>query len=226
MGMLYVIGILFAGIGMLVQWQLKSKIKKYSEITLLNHLSGREIAEKMLRSNGIMDVKIISVTGQLTDHYNPGNKTVNLSHDVYHGRNAASAAIAAHECGHAIQHQVAYPFLGMRSSLVPVVNIAASVLPWILMIGVFLIQQVPELLLLAIIAQAAITLFTLITLPVEFDASRRAMEWMQESGIVVAQEYAAARDALKWAAMTYVVAALAAVAQLVYLISRYSGRRS
>ena len=225
MGMLYVIGIVFAGIGMLVQWQLKNKIKKYSEITLLNHLSGREIAEKMLRSNGIMDVKIISVTGQLTDHYNPGNKTVNLSHDVYHGRNAASAAIAAHECGHAIQHKVAYPFLGMRSSLVPIVNIASSVLPWVLMVGVFLIQQVPGLLLLAIIAQAAITLFTLITLPVEFDASRRAMAWMQQSGMVVTQEYSAARDALKWAAMTYVVAALAAVAQLVYLISRYSGRR-
>ncbi len=223
--MLYVIGIVFAGIGMLVQWQLKNKIKKYSEITLLNHLSGREIAEKMLRSNGIMDVKIISVTGQLTDHYNPGNKTVNLSHDVYHGRNAASAAIAAHECGHAIQHKVAYPFLGMRSSLVPIVNIASSVLPWVLMVGVFLIQQVPGLLLLAIIAQAAITLFTLITLPVEFDASRRAMAWMQQSGMVVTQEYSAARDALKWAAMTYVVAALAAVAQLVYLISRYSGRR-
>ena len=225
MGMLYVIGIVFAGIGMLVQWQLKNKIKKYSEITLLNHLSGREIAEKMLRSNGIMDVKIISVTGQLTDHYNPGNKTVNLSHDVYHGRNAASAAIAAHECGHAIQHKVAYPFLGMRSSLVPIVNIASSVLPWVLMVGVFLIQQVPGLLLLANIAQAAITLFTLITLPVEFDASRRAMAWMQQSGMVVTQEYSAARDALKWAAMTYVVAALAAVAQLVYLISRYSGRR-
>ena len=223
--MLYVIGIVFAGIGMLVQWQLKNKIKKYSEITLLNHLSGREIAEKMLRSNGIMDVKIISVTGQLTDHYNPGNKTVNLSHDVYHGRNAASAAIAAHECGHAIQHKVAYPFLGMRSSLVPIVNIASSVLPWVLMVGVFLIQQVPGLLLLANIAQAAITLFTLITLPVEFDASRRAMAWMQQSGMVVTQEYSAARDALKWAAMTYVVAALAAVAQLVYLISRYSGRR-
>lgn len=223
--MLYVIGIVFAGIGMVVQWQLKNKIKKYSEIILLNHLSGREIAEKMLRSNGIMDVKIISVTGQLTDHYNPGNKTVNLSHDVYHGRNAASAAIAAHECGHAIQHKVAYPFLSMRSSLVPVVNIASSVLPWVLMVGVFLIQQVPGLLFLAIIAQAAITLFTLITLPVEFDASRRAMAWMQESGMVVTQEYAAARDALKWAAMTYVVAALAAVAQLVYLISRYSGRR-
>ncbi len=226
MGMLYVIGLLFALIGMLVQSQLKKKIQKYSEITLLNHLSGREIAERMLKENGIYDVKVISVNGELTDHYNPTIKTVNLSQDVYHGRNAASAAIAAHECGHAVQHQLSYPFLGLRSSLVPIVNVAGTVMPWVLMAGVFLINQIPGLILLAIIAQAMITLFTLITLPVEFDASRRALLWMQQNGIVVTQEYDAAKDALRWAAMTYVVVALAAVAQLVYLLSRYSSRRN
>jgi len=224
--MLYVIGIVFALIGLLVQSQLKSKIRKYSEMTLLNNLSGREVAEKMLKQNGVMDVKVISVAGQLTDHYNPALKTVNLSHDVYHGRNAASAAIASHECGHALQHQLAYPMLGFRSAMVPVVNIAGTVMPWLLMLGVMFLSRIPGLLLLAIVAQAIITVFTLVTLPVEFDASRRALAWMQNNGIVVSQEYDAAKDSLKWAAMTYVVAALAAVAQLVYLLSRYSSRRS
>ena len=225
MGMLYVIGIAFAAIGWLVQMQLKNKIALYSKITLLNKLSGKEIAERMLKENGIYDVKIISVAGQLTDHYNPTNKTVNLSNDVYHGRNAASAAVAAHEVGHALQHAVGYSMLGFRSAIVPIVNVAGTLMPWILMAGVLLLSRFPALLLVAIIAQAIITLFTLVTLPVEFDASRRALNWMQTNGIVVAQEYDAARDALKWAAMTYVVAALAAVAQLVYLIARYSNSR-
>ncbi len=223
--MLYVIGIAFAAIGWLVQMQLKNKIALYSKITLLNKLSGKEIAERMLKENGIYDVKIISVAGQLTDHYNPTNKTVNLSNDVYHGRNAASAAVAAHEVGHALQHAVGYSMLGFRSAIVPIVNVAGTLMPWILMAGVLLLSRFPALLLVAIIAQAIITLFTLVTLPVEFDASRRALNWMQTNGIVVAQEYDAARDALKWAAMTYVVAALAAVAQLVYLIARYSNSR-
>lgn len=224
--MLYVIGIAFAAIGWLVQSQLKSKFALYSKMTLLNKLSGKEIAERMLKENGIYDVKVVSIAGQLTDHYNPSDKTVNLSNDVYHGRNAASAAVAAHECGHAVQHNTAYSMLGFRSAIVPMVNVAGTVMPWLLMAGVLLISRFPSLLFAAIIAQAIITLFTLITLPVEFDASRRALTWMQSNGIVVSQEYDAARDALKWAAMTYVVAALAAVAQLVYLISRYSNSRN
>jgi Zn-dependent membrane protease YugP len=224
--MLYVIGAVFALIGLLVQSRLKSKFHQYSQMNLMNGMSGREVAEKMLRDNGVFDVKIISVNGQLSDHYNPGNKTVNLSHDVYHGRNAAAAAVAAHECGHAVQHQVAYPFLGFRSSMVPIVNVAGSIMPWILMAGVMLLNRIPGLLLVAIIAQAAITLFTLITLPVEFDASKRALGWLTSSGTVINKEYDAAKDALKWAALTYVVTALAAIAQLLYLINRYSSRRN
>lgn len=225
MGMLYLIGIVFAAIGWLVQMQLKNKFAQYSKMTLLNHLSGKEIAERMLKEHGIYDVKVISVAGQLTDHYNPTNKTVNLSNDVYHGRSAAAAAVAAHEVGHAVQHATAYAMLGFRSAIVPIVNVAGTIMPWILMAGVLLLSRFPGLLLAAIVAQAIITLFSLVTLPVEFDASRRALAWMKSNGIVVAQEYDAARDALKWAAMTYVVAALAAVSQLVYLISRYSNSR-
>jgi uncharacterized protein len=225
MGMMYVIAILFAAVGWLVQLQLRNKIRKYSKLILKSGMSGKEAAELMLKQHAIYDVKIISVAGQLTDHYNPGNKTVNLSQDVYHGRSAASVAVATHECGHAIQHASAYPMLGFRSSIVPVVNIAGTALPWLIMFGILFVQRIPGLLLLAIIAQAAITLFTLITLPVEFDASRRALAWIEQRGIVVPQEYNAAKDALKWAAMTYVVAALAAATQLIYLISRYNSRR-
>lgn len=223
--MLYLIGIAFAAIGWLVQMQLKKKFELYSKMTLLNKMSGKEIAERMLKEHGIYDVKVVSVAGQLTDHYNPTNKTVNLSNDVYHGRSAAAAAVAAHEVGHAVQHATAYAMLGFRSAIVPIVNVAGTVMPWILMAGVFLLSRFPAFLLVAIIAQAIITLFTLVTLPVEFDASTRALTWMQSNGIVVAQEYDAARDALKWAAMTYIVSALAAVSQLIYLIARYSGSR-
>jgi uncharacterized protein len=222
---IYVIAILFGIIGFLVQNKLRSKVSQYSKMSLRLGLSGKEIAEKMLSQNGIYDVKVVSVAGQLTDHYNPAQKTVNLSQDVYHGRSAISAAIAAHECGHAIQHNIAYPLIGFRSSIVPIVNIAGTVLPWLLMIGVLFLQRIPGLLLVAIVAQALITLFTLVTLPVEFDASKRALNWMQLQGIVIPQEYDAAKDALKWAAMTYVVVALAAVAQLLYLISKYTGSR-
>lgn len=225
MGMVYFIAILFAAVGWLVQMQLRNKIRKYSQMALRNGMSGKEAAELMLKQNGIYDVKIISVAGQLTDHYNPGNKTVNLSQEIYHGRNTASVAVAAHECGHAIQHSIAYPMISFRSAIVPVVNVAGTALPWLIMFGIMLAQRIPGLLLLAIIAQAMITLFTLVTLPVEFDASRRALAWLQERNIVVPQEYDAARDALKWAAMTYVVAALAAVTQLIYLISRYNSKR-
>jgi hypothetical protein len=222
---LMLIGFLFMGIGMVVQSQLRSKFKKYSQTALLNGLSGREIAERMLRDHHISNVKIISVSGQLTDHYNPATRTVNLSHDVYHGRSTASAAVAAHEVGHAIQHATAYAMLGIRSSLVPVVNIANGIMPFALMLGVALLGQFPALLLVAIFAQVAITLFTLITLPVEFDASNRALVWMRQSNIAVGHEYDEAKDALKWAALTYVVAALAAVVQLVYMISKYAGRK-
>lgn len=226
MGAFYLIGIVFAVVGWLVQSRLKSKFRHYSKITLLNNMSGKEVAERMLQDHGIYDVKIISVDGQLSDHYNPVNKTVNLSRDVYHGRSAAAAAVAAHECGHAVQHQVAYPMLGFRSAMVPIVNLAGTVFMWILMAGIFLMSRFPGLLLIAIIAQAAITLFALITLPVEFDASKRALQWLTSSGTLAMKEQEAAKDALWWAAMTYVVTALAAITQLVYLISRYSGRRN
>lgn len=222
---LMLIGVVFMLIGMLVQWQLKSKFAKYSKTTLLNGLSGREIAEKMLRDHGLSNVKIISVPGQLTDHYNPATRTVNLSQEVYHGRSTASAAVAAHECGHAVQHAEAFAMLQVRSTLVPVVNVANGIMPFLLMLGVAFLAKFPVLLLLAIFAQVAITLFTLVTLPVEFDASNRALAWMTGKGIVIQQEYDEAKDALKWAAMTYIVAALAAVTQLVYMISKYNSRR-
>lgn len=224
MGMM-IIGLIFAGIGWLVQSQLKNKFAKYSKTTLLKGLSGREIAERMLRDHMITDVKVISVPGQLTDHYNPTNKTVNLSQDVYHGRSTASAAVAAHECGHAVQHATAYSMLTLRSKLVPAVNIAGTVMPFVLMLGVLLISRIPGLLLVGIIAQAIITLFTLVTLPVEFDASRRALVWIKSTNTAVGVEYEEARDALKWAAMTYLVSALAAVTQLIYLVMRYTGNR-
>ncbi len=222
---IWIIGMAFAGIGWLVQMRLKNKFASYAKTQLLRGLSGREVAEQMLSDNGIIDVKVVSVTGQLTDHYNPSTKTVNLSHDVYHGRSTASAAVAAHECGHAVQHATAYAMLGLRSKLVPVVNVAGTVMPWLLMIGVMLLSRVPGLLLIAILAQVVITVFTLVTLPVEFDASKRALAWMDSKGIVIQQEYNEAKDALKWAAMTYVVSALAAVTQLLFLIMRYSGSR-
>jgi len=223
--MLYVIGIFFAIIGLWVQSRLKSKFAKYSLIPLKSGLSGKEVAEKMLADNGIYDVKVISVEGQLSDHYNPVNKTVNLSQDVYHGRSTVSAAVSAHECGHAVQHATAYVWLGLRSQLVPVVSVASGVMPWVLMAGIFLLSSFPGLLLVAIIAQGLITTFTLITLPVEYDASNRALLWIHEKGVVNSSEYEGAKDALSWAARTYLVAALAAVAQLLFLILRYNSRR-
>jgi uncharacterized protein len=225
MELFYLIGIGFAILGMLVQSRLKSKFREYSQITIGSGLTGREVAERMLADHGITQVKVVSVPGQLTDHYNPGSRTVNLSEDVYHGRSAASAAVAAHECGHAVQHSTAYSWLQFRSSLVPVVSFASNMLPWILMAGILLISRFPALLLVAILLQAGVTLFTLVTLPVEYDASNRALAWIQSKGIARPNEYAAAKDALAWAARTYVVAALAAVGQLMYLILMYSRRR-
>lgn len=225
MELFYLIGIGFALVGMFVQSRLKSKFREYSQITIGSGLTGREVAERMLADHGITHVKVVSVPGQLTDHYHPGNRTVNLSEDVYHGRSAASAAVAAHECGHAVQHATAYAWLQFRSSLVPAVSFASNILPWILMAGILLISRFPALLLVAILLQAGVTLFTLVTLPVEYDASNRALAWIQSKGIARPNEYAAAKDALAWAARTYVVAALAAVGQLMYLILMYSRRR-
>jgi Zn-dependent membrane protease YugP len=226
-----IIFIVFAILSMVVSYRFKNKIQKYSETPLTRNLSGSEIAEQMLHDNGIMDVKVISTEGQLTDHYNPANKTVNLSHDVFYGRNAAAAAIAAHECGHAVQHAQAYSFLKFRSAMVPVQNASARVLNVIIMVmmfgGMFLFKAFPfEIVLLTIIAcQAVITLFSVITLPVEFDASNRALAWLTTNGIVMTNERDMAKDALKWAAMTYVVAALGAIASLLYWVMMLMGRR-
>jgi len=224
--LMYVIMIAFMLIGWLVSSRLKSKFKKYSEITMGTGLSGKEIAEKMLHDHGIHDVRIISVEGQLTDHYNPMEKTVNLSHEVYYGRSAASAAVSAHEVGHAIQHATAYSWLQFRSAMVPIVSFGSKWVQWILLAGVLLVNTFPSLLLIGIVMFAAITLFSFITLPVEFDASNRAMAWLQSSRSANTGELAMAKDALNWAAMTYVVAALSALATLLYYIMIYLGRRN
>lgn len=212
-------------IGMLVSWQMKRKFKEYAQTDIGSGLSGREIAEKMLRDHDIRDVKIISTEGQLTDHYNPQDKTVNLSHDVYHGRNAAAAAVAAHECGHAVQHATAYSMLQLRSTLVPIVNFSAMHIHWVLLAGIFTIKIFPSLLLLGIMLFAITTLFSVITLPVEFDASRRALAWIESSRVATTLEHSKAKNALWWAAMTYVVAAMAAVTSLLYYVSIYLNRR-
>ena len=225
---IYLITLAFAGIGMFLQWRLKSKFKQYSEVQLQNGLSGKEIAEKMLRDNNIFDVRILSVEGQLTDHYNPSDKTVNLSPDVYHGRHASAAAVAAHECGHAVQHAVAYSMLQFRSSMVPVLNIANNFMPMALMVGMMILYSTGNKLVLTIgVAMFAIaTLFSFVTLPVEFDASNRALAWMESKNVVTAQEQTMAKNALWWAAMTYVAAALGMLAQLLYYISALNRRNN
>jgi Zn-dependent membrane protease YugP len=224
MGMGYLI---LAGSIMLFSWlvssRLKSKFEQYSKLHLQNGMSGAEIAEKMLADNGIRDVRVISVAGQLTDHYNPSNKTVNLSESVYNQRNAAAAAVAAHECGHAVQHAVGYEWLIMRSKLVPVVNVASSYMQWILLGGILMMKTFPQLLLVGIIVFAATTLFSIVTLPVEYDASNRALAWLEKKNMLTQQEQAGAKDALKWAARTYVVAALGSIATLLYYVSIYMG---
>lgn len=230
--MIMIIGLFFMGISMLVQRRLKSKFSEYAQIGLSNGMSGAEIAEKMLRENGIYDVKVTQVEGQLTDHYNPSDKTVNLSADVYAGRSVSSAAVAAHECGHAVQHATAYAALKMRSSMVPAVSIASNVMNYanmFLMMGVGYSMSrggsFGNLILIVLIAaNLVVTAFSLITLPVEFDASRRALNWIEQRGIVNSNEYGMAKDALKWAALTYVVAAAGALANLFYYLSRFLGR--
>jgi len=221
----YVIGIVIMLVSWLVGQQLKSRFEKFSRTPLRNNMSGREIAEQMLRDNGIPGVRVLHVPGQLTDHYNPANRTVNLSEPVYNGRNAAAAAVAAHECGHAVQHAAAYKWLSMRSKLVPVVSIASQWMQWILLGGILLLNQFPGLLLFGIGLFAMTTLFSIITLPVEYDASNRALAWIQRTGIVTQSEYAMSADALKWAARTYVVAAIGSIGTLLYYVMVYLNRR-
>ena len=220
--------ILFIGIAILsyvVQANLQSKFKKYSKIPTGNGMSGREVAEKMLRDNGIYDVKVTSTPGMLTDHYNPATKTVNLSEGVYGSRSIAAAAVAAHECGHAVQHARAYAPLKMRSALVPVVQFSSSIMSWVLLAGILMVQSFPQLLLAGIILFATTTLFSIITLPVEINARKRALVWLSGAGISNSFIHKSAEDSLKSAAYTYVVAALSSLATLVYYIMIYMGRR-
>ncbi len=219
----YVIFGLIALFGWIVQSTLKNKFKKYSQLTLQNGMSGKEIAEQMLSDNGIHDVKVISTPGRLTDHYNPKDKTVNLSEGVYNQRNAAAAAVAAHEVGHAVQHATSYSWLQFRSSMVPMVSIASKLSMWIIMAGLF-IQAFPILLPIGIILFAATVTFSFVTLPVEYDASNRALAWLDNKNMLTADEQAGAKDALKWAARTYVVAAIGALATLLYYVMIYLGR--
>ncbi len=210
----------------LIQYRLKSKFEKYSKLALGNGMSGKEVAEKMLRDNGISDVTVISTSGHLTDHYNPTNKTVNLSEAVYNSASVAAAAVAAHECGHAVQHARSYAFLQMRSKLVPVVSFASNWVQWVLLAGILLMQVMPEIMLAGIVLFAFTTLFSFITLPVEINASSRALAWLSNAGITNAFNHNEAKDALKWAAYTYVVAALGSLATLVYYIFIFLGRRN
>jgi len=222
---IWIVSLLFLGISFMVSAILKSKFTKYSKIPLSKGLSGREIAEKMLRENGIYDVKVTSVGGFLSDHYNPANKTVNLSPEVYNGISVSAAAVAAHECGHAVQHSTSYAPLMLRSKLVPAVQVSSMLVNWVLLAGIVVLATTnnPTVLLIGIIAMSITVLFTLITLPVEFDASKRALAWLSQTNVTSQQEYPMAKDALKWAATTYVVAALAAIVTLVQYIMIYLG---
>ncbi|MEX1202725.1 MAG: zinc metallopeptidase [Ferruginibacter sp.] len=221
------ISVIFMVLGTIVQSRLKSKFSQYSEVPTSSGMSGKEIAEKMLRDNGIFDVQVISVEGQLTDHYNPTNRTVNLSTDVYHGSSVAAAAVSAHECGHAVQHATAYSMLMLRSKLVPAVQISSRLSQWVIIAGLGLLGfggGNSNILLAGIILFAITTLFSVVTLPVEFDASNRALKWLQTANITTPVEKEKAQDALKWAALTYVVAALASIAMLVQYILIFMSR--
>ncbi|GAB2493921.1 MAG: zinc metallopeptidase [Cytophagales bacterium] len=227
--MIILIVVVFAILGFVVSSRLKSKFKKYSQTPLQANLSGAEIAKLMLADNNIHDVQVVCVEGQLTDHYNPMNKTVNLSPDVFYGRNAAAAAVAAHECGHAVQHATSYTWLNFRSAMVPIQNISGKILNVVLIASLFggfaLGLPVPLIGYIVVGSYGVMTLFTLVTLPVEFDASNRALAWVQNRNVVTRDEYAMSKDALKWAAMTYVVAALASLATLAYYIMIFFGNR-
>lgn len=223
--------IMIIGFALLSWWvssRLRSRFREFSEVPTTSGLSGAEIAERMLRDNGIRDVKVMSVEGELTDHYNPKTKTINLSREVYLGRNVAAAAVAAHETGHAVQHATAYAMLQFRTAMVPLVNISSKMMSIIFLmalVGGFVFNFFQQAILLVVVAQAIITLFSLITLPVEFDASARALQWLNMSRITVGEEHAKAKNALQWAASTYVVATLAAIAQLLYFIMSFMGNR-
>lgn len=220
---IWVIFIAFAVLSWIVQKVLQSKFKKYSVIPLPNRLTGKDVAEKMLRENGITDVKVEHVTGHLTDHYNPATKVVNLSDDVYLGNSISAAAVAAHECGHAVQHANAYVFLNLRSKLVPAVSFASKWMQWILLAGILLLSYFPQLLLIGIVLFAMTTIFSFVTLPVEIDASKRAIAWLSNAGITNVSTYPMATDALRWAAYTYVIAALGSLATLIYYIMIFLG---
>ncbi len=226
MGYYLIAGVMFI-VGLIVSNRLKSKFKEYSEIGLANGMSGREVAEKMLSDNGIYDVRVISTPGHLSDHYNPEDKTVNLSPDVYEGRSISAAAVAAHECGHAVQHATAYSMLTFRSKIVPLVNISTQLSQWVILAGLgFLIGRAnPTILLVGILLFAITTVFTIITLPVEYDASNRALKWLENNHITTPYEHDKAADALKWAARTYVVAAISSIATLLYYILLFVNSR-
>jgi Zn-dependent membrane protease YugP len=221
------VSIIFMLLGMLAQFKLKSKFAAYGKVATSSGLSGKEVAEKMLKGNGIYDVKVISADGFLSDHYNPLNKTVNLSADVYEGKSVAAAAVAAHECGHAVQHATAYSMLMLRSRLVPAVKISSTLSQWVIIAGLGMFGfggGNTTVLLIGIILFAVSTLFAVITLPVEFDASARALKWLDSSNITTTTEHEKAKDALKWAALTYVVSAVASIAMLVQYILIYQSR--
>ncbi len=225
---LMVIAIAFMVIGIIASNRLKARFREYSLSQISSGFSGKEVAEKMLRDSGIYDVQVISVEGKLTDHYNPANKTVNLSHDVYNGKHVASAAVAAHECGHAVQHATAYTWLNMRSKLVPMVNFSSKMMNFVIigmMLFAFTAHLYNQALLVIIALQSAIVLFSMITLPVELDASKRALVWLGGAGITKGQEHQKATNALRWAASTYVIAALAAITTLIYFIMQYNSRK-
>ena len=222
---MYIIMIGLLLLSFVISMRFKSKFKEYSEQMLQNGLSGREIAEKMLKDHGISDVKVISVEGSLTDHYNPADKTVNLSPDVYHGRSVAAAAVAAHECGHAVQHATAYSWLQFRSAMVPALSVSSRYMHWVLLGGILMLNTFPTLLFIGIALLALTTVFSFVTLPVEFDASNRAIAWLESNNITQRNETETAKSALKWAASTYVIAALSSLATLVYYIMIYMGRR-
>lgn len=223
----FILTLLMMFVSLAIQQKLKSKFNHYKKLHLGNRLSGREVAERMLQDHGIADVQIVQVDGELTDHYNPLNKTVNLSREVYFGENAAAAAVAAHECGHAVQHATAYSMLQLRSKLVPLQNVSASILNVVIFgaafVGIGFGGSVQWIMGIILACYAVITLFSLVTLPVEFDASKRALVWMQQKNMVSAAELEGAQDSLKWAAMTYVAAAAGALVNLLYFLLQFIG---
>ena len=220
---IWIIFIGFMVLSWIVSMTLKSKFKKYSRIPIDNGMSGKDVAERMLHDNGIYDVRVESVQGHLTDHYNPQTKTINLSHEVYNGRSISAAAVAAHECGHAVQHATAYAWLGFRSKMVPAVSFSSRYVQWILLLGILMVNTFPALLLAGIVIFGLTTLFSFITLPVEINASTRALAWLSDAGITSYQNHDKAKDALKWAAYTYVVAALGSLATLLYYVMIFTG---